>query len=89
MQLQKSIHNAKVYSCRYLRDETVNGEAAAVYAGHSETEDSQSDTQTWISASRGLPLLTELDIDLGDAGGKKHTSMRYDYSDVQSPAGVK
>lgn len=88
-QLQQNIRSAETYSCQYLRSETVNGDAAAVFAGHSETEDSKSDTQTWISASRGLPLRTELDIDLGDAGGKSHSSMRYDYNDVQPPAGVK
>ena len=75
-------------SCRYLREEAVNGEAAAVYASHVETEDMKSDATTWISKSKGLPLRTELDLDIGGALGKTHTSIRYEYSNVHPPAGV-
>ncbi len=75
------------YSCRYLREETVNGETAAVYANHSETEDIKSDATVWISKSRGLPLRTEGDYDTGDPA-KTHASIRYDYSNVRPPAGV-
>jgi hypothetical protein len=74
------------YSCRYLRDEAVNGEAAAVYASHSENEDTKANATTWISKSRGLPLRTEEDF--GDQTSATHMSMRYDYSGVRPPAGV-
>jgi len=74
------------YSCRYLRDEVVNGEAAAVYASHSENEGTKADATTWISKSRGLPLRTEEDF--GDQTSANHISIRYDYSGVHPPPGV-
>jgi hypothetical protein len=73
------------YSCRYLRDESVNGEPAALYSAHAETQDSKSDSQIWISRSKGLPLRQELDIDIGDKAGKNHYSVRYEYADVKPP----
>jgi len=78
--------NAKVVSCRYLRDEVVEGETARVFSAHSETEDEKSDVTVWISRNRGLPLRQEQDVDLGDAGGKTHYSVRYDYNNVSAPA---
>jgi len=74
------------YSCRYLRDEVVHGEAAAVYASHSENEGTKADATTWISKSRGLPLRTEEDF--GDQTSANHISIRYDYSGVHPPPGV-
>jgi hypothetical protein len=76
------------YICRYLRDESVNGETAAVYATHSEGSDTghtTSDGQVWISKSRGLPLRDEVDIDSGGPAGKNHYSGRYEYTNVQPP----
>jgi hypothetical protein len=70
-------------TCRYLREESVNGETAAVYSAHSENEDVKSDGQLWISR-RGLPLREELDTDVGDPS-KMHRSIRYEYSNVQAP----
>jgi len=77
-QKEENIHNSKA-SCRYLRDETVNGESAAVYAIHVEDEDSKSDGMIWLGKSKGLPLREELDFD------QMHTSVRYDYSNVRAP----
>jgi len=76
-------------SCRYLRDEAVNGEAASVYSTHHDGDGFKSDVTIWISKSRNVPLRSESDMDVGGAAGKSHTSMRYDYSNVQAPAGVK
>lgn len=70
-------------TCRYLREEVVGGEAAAVYSAHSENEDLKSDGQVWIS-KKGLPLRSEFDIDIGDPA-KMHRSVRYEYSNVQAP----
>ena len=85
-QEEENIRDSKS-TCRHVRDEMVNGEAAALYMGHSENDGVKSDAQTWISKSRGLPLKTEEDIDTGD-GDKRHMSIRYEYSNVQVPAGV-
>ncbi|MHB8486117.1 MAG: hypothetical protein ACYDCM_10370 [Candidatus Acidiferrales bacterium] len=78
--------NAKEYACRYVREEPVQGESAAVYNAHSKTEDFTSDAQVWVSKSRGLILREEEVMDMGDAGGKFHISIRYEYGNVQAPA---
>jgi hypothetical protein len=75
-------------TCHYVRDESVNGEAAALYAVQTDTEVGKSEAQTWISKSRGLPLRTEMDMDVGGSMGKSHMSTRYDYNNVHPPAGV-
>src|SRR5579872_2708256 len=72
-------------TCRYVRDETVNGEPAAVYSTHAETEDYKTDINVWISKSRNVPLRSESDMDLGGSNGKSHTTTRFDYSNVQPP----
>ncbi len=73
------------YTCRYLRDEPVNGEAAALYSTHAERSDVgiKSDGQFWISKSKGLPLRHEEDMD--DGGTKMHHSTRYEYTNVRAP----
>jgi hypothetical protein len=76
------------YTCRYLRDESVNGEGAAIYSTHSERSDVghiMSDGQVWVSKSKGLPLRDEVDIDSGGTAGKNHYSGRYEYTNVQPP----
>ena len=85
-QEEENIRDSKS-TCRHVRDEMVNGEAAALYMGHSENDGIKSDAQTWISKSKGLPLKTEEDIDTGD-GDKRHMSIRYEYTNVHPPAGV-
>jgi hypothetical protein len=74
------------YTCRYLRDESINGEAAAAYSMHAERShpEVKSDGQIWISKSKGLPLRHEMDLDAGD-GTKHHHSTRYEYTNVQPP----
>jgi hypothetical protein len=85
-QEQENIRDAKS-TCRHVRDEMVNGEAAALYMAHSENGEVKSDAQTWVSKSRGLPLKTEEDIDTG-YGDKRHMSIHYEYSNIHPPAGV-
>jgi len=81
-QEEENRRNSK-YSCRRIQDESVNGEAAAVYSAHAETEDTKSETRIWISKSKGLPLRQELDIDAG--GAKTHYSVRYEFGNVKAP----
>jgi hypothetical protein len=83
---QENIRTTKM-TCRYLRDETVNGEAAAIYVAHSENQGVKADAQTWISKARGVPLRTDEDVDTGQ-GEKQHMSIRYEYGNVQAPAAV-
>ncbi len=44
------------HTCQYLRDESVNGEAASVYKVHSESEVAKIAFTIWISKSKALPL---------------------------------
>jgi hypothetical protein len=85
--IEKEEENRKAskMTCKYLRDEAVNGEAAAVYSTHSDRADMgiKSDGQIWISKSKGLPLKNEIDITSG--GSTNHHSTRYEYANVQAP----
>jgi hypothetical protein len=65
-------------TCRYLHDEPVNGEMAAVYSMHSESP--KSDAQVWISKAKGLPLREEADL-----GDKNHVSTRFEYGNIKPP----
>jgi outer membrane lipoprotein-sorting protein len=75
-------------TCRVVRDEAVNGEAATVYSIHRQTADDKSDSQMWVSKSRGVPLKLEMDIDVGGTAGKSHRTIRYEYTNVKAPASV-
>ena len=75
-------------TCRYLRDETLSGEATSVYSSHADTETGKMDTTIWISKSKGLPLREDIDMDVGGSMGKSHKTIRFDYVNVHPPAGV-
>jgi hypothetical protein len=75
---------AKV-TCKFVREESVNGEAAVLYNAHQDMEDAKVDSQVWISKARGVPLKTESDSDMGGANGKVHRTLRYEYNNVQAP----
>jgi hypothetical protein len=85
-QKEENIRNTKA-SCRYVRDEAVNGEAAAMYSIHTESEGDKSDGSVWIGKSRGMPVREE--IDMGVSPDKMHMVVRYDYTNVRAPDGVK
>ena len=78
---QKKPQNSNA-TCRYLKDELVNGEMAAVY---SLNDKGLVDSQIWISRAKGLPLRQEDDIDLGVGKGKSHNSTRYEYGNIKPP----
>jgi hypothetical protein len=73
-------------TCKYLKDEAVNGETATLYSAHDVSPKGAVDTQVWISKAKGLLLRQEMDIDTGGTGGgKSHMSMRFEYGDVKPP----
>ncbi|HEY6764016.1 MAG TPA: hypothetical protein VI386_04540 [Candidatus Sulfotelmatobacter sp.] len=72
-------------TCQFLRNESVNGEPAAVYSMRRETESRKEDGQLWISKANGRALQEEIDVDNGGAMGKSHLSARYEYSNVKPP----
>lgn len=77
-------------TCKYLRDESVDGEAAALYDTRQTQDDGGTvvDSQLWISKSRGLPLKQTIDMDVGGKRGKSHSELRMDYTHVQAPDSV-
>jgi outer membrane lipoprotein-sorting protein len=79
-QEKQNISNAKAVRCEYERDETVNGEATAVYKTHTETDDDSSDAEIWVSKRIGLPLRMSI-----VQNKTKHMSMRFDYANIQAP----
>jgi hypothetical protein len=86
--MDKSLATVTAYSCTRVGDEAERGTAAAVYTTHMETENIKADARVWIAKGSGLVLRTEEDHDLG-GGDKRHVSTRYDYTNVQAPAGIK
>jgi hypothetical protein len=84
-ELEENNRQNSKYTCRYLRDESVNGEMAAVYSTQASRSDLniKSDGRLWISKTKGLVLRHEEDIE-GD-GVKNHHSTRYEYANVQPP----
>ncbi len=83
---QRNLHNNNAKpTCKYLKDELVNGEMTALYSTHDVSPKGVIDTQTWISKSKSLPLRQETDIDVGAGKGKSHMSSRYEYANVKAP----
>lgn len=83
----RQAYEQQALTCKYLRDEAVDGETAALY----DTRQTQDDgtivhSQLWISRARELPLRQTIDIDVGGKAGKSHTDLRTDYNKVQAPA---
>jgi hypothetical protein len=82
---KENLKNAKIMTCHYVRDESVNGESAALYTEHQETERAKTDGQVWVSRSKGLILRQDIDIDRGGAKDKIQIVTRYEYSNVKAP----
>ena len=72
-------------TCQFVRNESVNGEAAAVYSVRRETETRKEDGQMWISKLTGRALREEVAVDYGGSLGKGRLSARFEYSNVKPP----
>jgi hypothetical protein len=68
-----------------VRNESVNGEAAAVYSMRRETDIANENGLIWISRTGGLALREEIDMDYGGSLEKMHLIARYEYSNVKPP----
>jgi hypothetical protein len=75
-------------TCRYLRDESVEGVSAAVFSEHSKTDTGESNALVWIAKGNSMPVREEVDMDPGNPGAR-HLEVRIVYSNVQAPSGVK
>lgn len=80
--------SSKKATCSHLRDETVNGEPAAVWRIHKVSEDGTTDSDIWIAKRSGLLLKSDVHMDVGGAIGKSRILSRYEYTNVRPPAGV-
>jgi hypothetical protein len=72
-------------TCQFVRNESVNGEAAGVYSLRRETETRKEDGQMWISKLTGRALREEVAVDYGGSLGKGRLSARFEYSNVKAP----
>ena len=72
-------------TCQLLRRESVNGEAAMLYSVHREYDEIKEDGQVWVSASSGLLLRVEEDLDNRGNKKKEHQSTRFEYGNIQPP----
>jgi hypothetical protein len=75
-------------TCRYLRDENLEGVSAAVFSEHSKTDTGESNALVWIAKGNAMPVREEVDMDPGSPGAR-HLEVRIVYSNVQAPSGVK
>jgi hypothetical protein len=71
--------------CKALPDETVTGQATAVYVEHNP---SGIDTKIWISKSTHLPLKSEITNKAAGAAMTSFTVSTYDYNNVRAPSGA-
>lgn len=85
--LEQEVENEKQgnSTCQFVRNESVNGEAAAVYSMRRKTDSGTEDGLMWISKSTGLALRKEVDMEYGGKMGKMHLTARYEYSNVKPP----
>lgn len=80
---EKQQHGTSV--CQFLRNESVDSEAAMLYSVHREYEEIKEDGQMWVSRSSGLLLRTEEDFDNRGNKTNEHRSMRFEYGNVRPP----
>ncbi|MEP6494246.1 MAG: hypothetical protein ABJF01_16305 [bacterium] len=85
---QENIKSATAVSCKHVGDELTAGTPAAVYETTQENDGTKAHSRIWIAKSTGLPLRIDTDIDTGVAAST-HRSIRYEYTNVQAPSGVK
>lgn len=70
---------------QFLRNESVNGEAAMLYSMHREYEEVKEDSQMWVSKGSGLLLRAEQDVDNRGNKVKEHRSTRFEYGNIRPP----
>ena len=85
LQQEKDKEEKGKSTCQLIRREPVNGEEANLYSMHREYEDVKEDAQMWISASSGLLLRVEEDVDNRGNQKKGHQSTRFEYGNIRPP----
>jgi len=72
-------------TCQFLRNESVKGESAMLYAVHREYEEVKENGQMWVSEGSGLLLRVEEDFENGGNKVKDHRSTRFEYGNIRPP----
>jgi hypothetical protein len=82
--LEKAQEKLKTHpdTCTMVGDQSKDGQATVLYKVHNTSFDV--DTQVWIAKSGGLPVHATADLGTGTT-----SDSRFEYSNVQPPAGVK
>jgi hypothetical protein len=86
-QVNRNIAAAKVYTCQRVGSDVVAGMPATVYTLHTDNDVAKADARAWIGTGNGL--LLKMDESVDAAGMKSHYLIRYEYTNVSAPAGVK
>ena len=83
--MQHAVESRKraVLACKFIGEESVNGQPAAHYSMHSKTDAAVSETQLWIAKNTGLLMREEMDV--GNGASKSHVSVRYEYGNIRPP----
>jgi len=71
--------------CKWLRDETLDGQPTAVYSELTTTAGIKVDSTLWISKASGLPLQQDVTSDTPAKKGKLHAVTRFEYENVKAP----
>lgn len=79
------IYGLGVHTCSYLRDESVDGQPAAVYREQYQSKTGSTDAQIWISKTSGLLLREEQDGEV-IGKGKGHIAYRWTARTSDEPA---
>jgi hypothetical protein len=88
-QMKENLRNSKIYECEKQPDAILSGVPMFVYLAHSKNDMADSRARLWVIKSTGLIHSEDIDLDTGVPAGKRHLSIRYDYTNVQPPPGAK
>jgi hypothetical protein len=88
LQRERENEASSEVSCRYLRDERVEGVTTTVFSEHSKTDTGESSALIWIAKDVAMPVREQVDMDPGNPGAR-HLEVRIVYSNVQAPSGAK
>jgi hypothetical protein len=75
-------------TCRFIRDENVDGVAAGVYSVQTQADYGSSETKLWIAKANGLPVREEIKLKLAKVSGKARVEVRFIYAGVAAPPGA-
>lgn len=84
-QIQENLTSAKSVSCRLVKNETIDGQSAALYETLLGDGADNSTNLMWISKSSGLPVHQKIQIN-PNGPDKVEYEIRFEYTNVQAPS---